>query len=373
MYDIHILDENYESVYQIDSYESILWVERYDEAGDFEIYTPITDYLIEVFSWVRSRREKNIDSFAWLKGSEAVMIIEEIEMGKTERGSLMLKVNGRSLESMLERRIIWRQSVLHGRVQKGLEYLMKWNVMEPNEPERKIPGVIFDYNDDPEIEAINKNVQYTGDNLYEVICETCLEFGLGFKMTLTDDGKIAFRLYKGEDRSYEQTKNPFVIFSPKFENLLSSNLQETTENEKNVALVLGEDSAGDRRRYVVGTASGLGRRELYVDARDIQSEYYDDNGEQQTVPDDEYNEQLKERGTEKLLDYKFDRQFEAELESVQSFIYGQDFFMGDIVQVETEYGIASRMRIVELVRSMDLNGYTTYPTFRVLDEEGGDK
>ena len=133
------------------------------------------------------------------------------------------------------------------------------------------------------------------------------------------------------------------------------------------------DSAGDRRRYVVGTASGLGRRELYVDARDIQSEYYDDNGEQQTVPDDEYNEQLKERGTEKLLDYKFDRQFEAELESVQSFIYGQDFFMGDIVQVETEYGIASRMRIVELVRSMDLNGYTTYPTFRVLDEEGGDK
>jgi len=57
------------------------------------------------------------------------------------------------------------------------------------------------------------------------------------------------------------------------------------------------------------------------------------------------------------------------METSQLFKYGEDFFMGDIVQVENEYDVKGTARVIELIRSQDENGYSEYPTFDEIEQE----
>ena len=66
-------------------------------------------------------------------------------------------------------------------------------------------------------------MQVTGDSLLTVILDICKMFGLGFKVILSTTNVITACLYKGADRSYQQSENSFVEFSPDFDNLISSN------------------------------------------------------------------------------------------------------------------------------------------------------
>ena len=83
----------------------------------------------------------------------------------------------------------------------------------------------------------------------------------------------------------------------------------------------------------------------------------------------EYNEQLKQRGKENLSDYADTISFEGEAETSVMFVYGVDFFIGDIVQVADDYGHETKARITELVMSENEEGRSAYPTFSIVREE----
>ena len=85
------------------------------------------------------------------------------------------------------------------------------------------------------------------------------------------------------------------------------------------------------------------------------------------MSDAEYNAQLDQRGKEKLSEYQLTKSFEGQVESTQTFVYGKDFYKGDIVQIVNEYGIESKVRVIEIVRAQDTTGYETYPTFSVVE------
>ena len=51
------------------------------------------------------------------------------------------------------------------------------------------------------------------------------------------------------------------------------------------------------------------------------------------------------------------------------YIYGEDFNIGDIVQVENEFGITGTVYISEIVFSQDVNGITITPTFTSTEDE----
>ena len=46
--------------------------------------------------------------------------------------------------------------------------------------------------------------------------------------------------------------------------------------------------------------------------------------------------------------------------------YGEDFFIGDIVQIANEYGHEGRAYISELVISQNEDGVSIYPTFQTI-------
>ena len=76
-----------------------------------------------------------------------------------------------------------------------------------------------------------------------------------------------------------------------------------------------------------------------------------------------YSVYLLTRGYEKLADYGSTKSFEGTVEPNVTFKYKQDYFLGDEVTVENEYGISVKARIVEVVEVDDDNGYSVEPKF----------
>ena len=76
-----------------------------------------------------------------------------------------------------------------------------------------------------------------------------------------------------------------------------------------------------------------------------------------------YTDALKKRGTSKLTENARVTSYEGQVEATRQFVYGQDFFMGDVIQMENEYGAGGSARVIEWVLSDDSEGFETYPTF----------
>lgn len=352
-----VLNTKFEAIAILDVFESFIWTDRYAKCGDFEIYTSSDRQIIETLKE---------DFYIWTEDSEHVMIIENRKIiTDVEEGNKFL-VSGRSLESILDRRIVWNQILLDGYFQVQIKRLLTENVINPSDSNRKISNFIFEETDDPYILSLKVQVQYTGDNLYEAVCKLCESVSIGFKITLNDDNQFVFKLYSGTDRSYDQETNPYVVFSPSFENIIDSNYYESKAGYKNVGLVAGEGEDSARRTVVVGesTSKELSRRELYVDARDISSTT--SNGG--TISTSAYDNLLRQRGDERLNENKIVQAFDGQVESTQMYRYGEHYFMGDITQLENEYGMESKVRVTEFIRSVDKDGIDSYPTFEVIEE-----
>lgn len=75
---------------------------------------------------------------------------------------------------------------------------------------------------------------------------------------------------------------------------------------------------------------------------------------------------LKARGSENLSEYTAKTAFESKVEATQLFKYGEDFFIGDIVQIANEYDHEGRAYISELVISQNEDGVSIYPTFQTI-------
>ena len=353
-----ILDKDFNSSETLDIFESLIWTDRYFGYGDFELYMPANEEILKILP---------LGYYLYNRESEHIMIVEDLEIETDVEEGAHLKITGRSLESILERRIVWNQTVLEGSLQDGIKKLLDENIISPKDDSRKIPNFIFKASEDERITELTIYAQYYGENLYDTIVNICKSENLGFKIILEGTNMI-FSLYMGIDRSYGQDTNPYVIFSPGFDNLMNNNYVESEKTLKTTALVAGEGEGSDRKVTTVSiekiTSMGLDRRELFVDAAGVSSSV---NGE--TISDDEYMKQLSQKGSEELSKNKKTISFEGEVDISATYEFGSDYYIGDVVQVINEFGCQSGSRITEFIRSQDDTGLEYYPTFETLDEE----
>lgn len=354
---IFVLDTNFTTVDIVDTYKSLIWADRYNEYGDFELHTLVTDDILESIKQ---------DHYLYTANSEHVMIVEKLLINSDVENGSTITISGRSIESILTRRIIWGRLQINGNLQDGIKELLDACIINPENPDRRIDNFIFEYSTDPVITNLTLTAQYTGDELYEVIKKICKEHGLGFKITLNDSMQLVFKLYAGVDRSYNQLINSYVIFSPEFDNLLNSNYVESKSALKTCSLVGGEGEGAARKFTSIGGGTGLSRREVFTDARDVSSDGEND----EPISDEEYNGLLIQRGKEKLGENIAVASFEGEVEFNSMFEYGKDYFIGDIVQIANEYGHEATARIGELVISESEEGVSIYPT--LMSTEGGE-
>lgn len=346
-----VLDTDFTSIKVLDAYESLIWTERYNQAGDFEFHAPATVELL--YTLIPGR-------YLYLSESDTLMIIEKIEIKTdTDIGNTIV-VSGPSIASIIARRIIWSQTTLDGYLEGQIEKLLNQNIISPSDSDRQISNFIFEASDDADIENMTIRSQYTGDNVYKVITEICEDREIGFKVMFDDSNRFVFKLINGKDRSYDQNVNEPVVFSPEFDNLIDSDYVNNQSDLKTIALIAGQEQGDSRVRTTIqpDLSTGLNRRELYIDARDLQQD--------EEMTDAEYLEVLQQRGNEKMSAYFGNESFDASMETNVGPKFGVDFFLGDIVEIQNEYGLGGKCRVTELIRSMKSSGYYEYPTFKML-------
>ena len=339
------MSNQFERLAVIDDYISFIWTSRYYAVGDFELCLDVNNDNINLIKK---------DYFVVRDDDENVGIIEEIKIERNDDGQEILIVSGRFLAGILERRIIATQTTVTGKVSACITKLIQDNVTAPAISARKINNfIIGSFTVNTTMEA-----QYTGKNLLETISNICETYSLGFKITLNSNNQFVFQLYQGVDRTYDQNVNPWVIFSDQYDNLLSSEYEENYRTLSTAALVAGEGEGLDRKTVWVSDGStGIDRREVYVDQRNVRSNDGD-------ISASEYTKLLQEAGKEALTKYTTAFTGTVYFDNV---VYKQDINLGDLCVIEnSKWGIYLNSRLVEVIESVSETGeYSIVPTFGV--------
>lgn len=347
--DIYVLDNQTNIIGMISNYQSVIWNMQYFGRGDFQLITNASPDNLSLLA-VGNLLVRDIDRS---NGTyQNVMLIEKKEVKFDAESGWVLTVTGKGLKNLLARRVVWEQLNLSGTVEDAIRQAITSNVISPSNTERAIPNFQLasklNLTDTAEIQLL-------GENLAEWIENVCTQYGYGWDVYI-DNGSFVFKLYVGTERTYNQSAVTPVVFSPYFDNLYSSTYTYNLDNYGNAALVGGEGEGINQRTATVGSGSGLDRYEKYINGGSVSS-----NGEIITL--ETYTQMLESYGNEQLATFQKTQTFEGEIEPNGMFKLNQDYFLGDIVQVENEKGVSATPRIIEIIYSEDINGVSIVPTF----------
>lgn len=256
--EVYVLNSSLQKIALIDSYKSLIWANRYQEIGDCELYLEVTTESLQLF---------RKGYYLMREDSEMVCRIESIELDTDAEDGNYLIVVGYDVKKILDQRIMWNQSNFKGKAEVYCRNLIQNHLINPSLQGRKIDvvslGTLKGYT-----ESIDEQNSYV--NIGEKVREFCTNYGWGYKMPFVN-GKFAFELYKGTDRS------DVVTFSPDYENIIGTKYVDDNSNLGNIGVVLGEGEGSARIRKVCGSGTGINRWEIYIDARDISKTItYDD-------------------------------------------------------------------------------------------------
>lgn len=335
---LNLLDENRELIDIISHFEQILWTKKYKDVGGCFITLAADKDLLSQLLFEVKYISRNDD--------DMVCEISKISLNvDKETGKKTINVTGLAVSNILNRRIVWSQTQISTTVETFIRRLINANIIVTTDSKRQIDfvklGTINYFS-----EQLTKQVTY--DNLLTVVKDLCTTYNYGFKTYLDQDKNFVFQLYRGLDCSKNQAENDYIVFSTDYNNLNSLDWEIDYSDFRNVALVGGEGEGTARKTKSVGTATGINRYEMFVDAGSISSE-------EETV--ENYDELLAEQGEEALSNQKTKQTLNCSVD-VNSYVYKEDYDLGYKVTIEdTDFGVTFDATIVEVVETEDINGY----------------
>lgn len=333
----------FDNIGEVNHFDNLIWPDKFNGYAQFELWAPITNKNAEYF------KKGNI---LWCGGDNAA-VVEIVKSNVDDKGVKTYNVKGRTLEMLLTTRIIWGTYNAKDKHVSTIMYdIVNQTCVNPADMKRKIP--FLEIAADEQIGAVVAAYQKTGGEVYDSLTSLAGNADIGFNVLFKPrDKKLIFKVVAGVDRTVGQSVNDPVEFSTDLEDILSSSYYSNDQDVKSVALVMGEGEGTGRKRQISGDdmTSLFERRELYVDARDLQSETVNENGDIITIPPGEYTEMLIQRGSEKLATCETTEMFEAKLRvfgDVQ-YEFGIDYQKGDKVTIrDNELNVVVSARITEV-------------------------
>ena len=349
---VYKLDDNgvFDSLGEINKYTSLIWPDKFNGYTSFELNAPVTP---------ENRNLIKKGNIIWCGGNNAC-IIEIIQSDMNENGQKTYKVKGRTLEMLLTTRIIWGTYNCVGKYSSTAMYeIVDKQCVNPTDSYRKIP--FLECAEDKQLGKII-SFQKTVGEVYDAVESIATDAELGFDILFRPrEKKLIFKVTEGVDRTVFSTSGDvsnLVIFSTDLEDILSSSYYTNDQDVKTLAYVSGEGE-GTNRTYIVSgntATKGLIRREMYVDARDLQSKVSNEDGTITQISDDDYRDMLNDRGTEKLAECITAESFEAKMRVIGNiqYKYGIDYNKGDKVIIQdTELGVQVIGKVTEISENYD--------------------
>lgn len=425
--EIYVLDTDLSTVGILSNYNSFIWTERYEEAGDFQIDLPASEYHINLLQH---------DRYLKISDSNEIMVIEDISI-KTENKAQKMTVTGRSLISILDRRVILGTKYFNDAQQEAENDKNLWEIasilvdenaiipeqndltnadqhisaysdlMAQNGNKRKIKNLqrlsdtyYITYKDilDPDGKILKKkplNLQFNGETLYDGIKSLCNKYHIGFTINdfskflgVQTDSPFVFYLYDGRDLSDS------VILSPTFENIANISYVHNKNGYKNMALAIGDemnesepinyqawaivDTEGhyvnnhSSSSVIANIKSDLELRESILDLTSQVTHDGDSaSGEPYDLDDKQYYRALCLRAYETLKEQnKALEAFDGELvNGDKTYKIKEDYDLGDIISMSDDLGHSKMMRVTEVIYSYNASGYKIYPTLALYEND----
>lgn len=423
----YVRDKNsYEIIRIEESFSSLVWTERYQEAGEF-----ILDIPIDVANFDVYKRGNYIQ----LDESDETMLIESISIND-ELEDPVLEISGRTLTCILERRVnasrildAYTQSIKYegdlGTVVQGIindECLnpkmveFKWmhrnddgsveegyDSANPSKNYKTTEMVSASYRKISNLSYSNSVYGVTVDkdyskimSIYDILVSISKKHVTGFRVRL-QNGTFVLETYKGADRTSAQKTLDPVIFNPVMDNISYVNYFEDQTDYRNIALSYSDGAWSpvdfnasfsteifDGYLWVTrddetnaSAYSGLNRFELAVDARssasvtgyDPSEYYYPDYGESQDQSEYIVNK-VKAVATDEFdtEDHDFIKTSEGAIDPLVRYEFGKDYFLGDTVELSNDNGVVMTAVIDEVVRSYDADGFIVTPNFKSMED-----
>lgn len=345
---IYVLNPNLEKVSVVNKYTAREWNTVWSSSGSFTLWAPITEenstYLVE-------------NNLIWC-GTRSLGVIEHIIKSTDEdTGKASIQISGRLCESnLLSRRIIWGLLTKSGFTSEVIAEILNSQVINPTNPKRKLSSIHME----TPLSTLGEHISFINSygNVWEQIEQLCLVANLDLRLIYDEETRfLNCSLKQGRDLS------DIVKLSTDLGILFDSDYEKDISDYCNSVLVAGEGEGSERTITTLGDElEGLSRKELYVDARDLQST----NSSGFSIPQEEYIASLKERGRQKLTEHPVYESYEATLgvKASDSYKYGEDYSLGDIITLEdTSLQVKVQAIVREETISEDENGASINLTF----------
>lgn len=381
MDEITLMDYDFNPILIFDEYESIIWNESFYEIGDFELY--LRADKIDINSIINV---KSTYFLSWSK-SDRFMVVEKIETEESEDGNDHYILSGKSMEILLNRRISHYNFTFSG--QYTYYGLLEWFILITNNYYNNIQlfsnrKLIATYNDESINDVVTRYdfswvIDGNSGTLLDNVQYLCANAGFGYKMYLGDDGNVYIEFMINIDRSTEQNTYTPVIFSKKFDNLLSIKYKKDFTNWKNDGWCDIQTANGVQSyiRYPIynippynAKYTGVERREIY-----ITTNYEYDNSLKANFPyytqNDQSSATLQYMRSYAQLNLTYNHSYEESVEFEinpynEMFKYKKDYNLGDIVSIESDIGLSFKAYCSSVTYSINSSdGATIIPKFEV--------
>lgn len=351
MSDFYVYNSAKERIGIIQNDESVQWLENYQSPGEVKVVVRVTEDNLALL--VDGNRIYNTDSDTAARISYVSIAEAESEHSIIARADL-------TAELLSDRVVMATENVTN--VEAAMYAIYAKN-------RRGLPiemGTAQGYTE-------RLDMEITWNTVLDALNALAASSGLGYVVGFDPETGIeTLKVYKGIDRSVEGSDNYVGYFGTDVGNISNLEITTGTTDLKNVAVVAGEGEGSARTVRIVslGNVSGENRRELYVDARDIQREaqiavdtgQVDEKGnpiyEYQTkvYTDAEYNALLDARGYEKLAEHLSSFGVTCDIEQ-SNLEYGVDYHLGDRMPVKlTDYGITASAVVSSVNRIYESSG-----------------
>lgn len=364
---ISIFNHFFKRVDVLRKYTFAQYTDRFNEIGTFSVLCPICEDNMIFFS---------PDWTYFLHFEDGVMgIVESAKKNSDGEFENEIILSGRLMGYILNERIMYKQNTFKGKahavIKSAIEKCFSGSFLDDARYIKFVYGYKnIDVNLLPTIE-----VQQTGGTLFSFIQDLMIEQKLGYDIIpqITEEHEIAaiypltnidtwnLNICQGVDRTEGNTKgNQPILFSNRVSNISRITLERDRSEYSNVAYIAGEGEGKNRvwtNAYPDGESAlkftniGWLRREIFVDARDLQKETED-----KTYTNAEYLNLLKQRGLEKLREHVIAVRFDATEQNAKiKYKYGRnaDYYKGDFVTVEdTETGIKINVQIRGITKTI---------------------
>lgn len=342
---IQIMDNNFRIIDILRKYTFSQYEQYFRNIGTFTLYV----------------RNENENKYLLNRNEQYYVLFERDVIGKIESVKKdsdseyenILEIKGRLAPVIFTQRVITGTVTFKGRPDEYIRTLIEKEMVMDDMWDNRYVGMEIVSNIPQESELTEVDKQITGGYVWDEIKEVMEMDKLGFYFYPVivpaysrEDEKETnvrgwhFLMEEGTDRRKINRDNVTpIVFSQSLSNIDRTTYEKNVEKFKNVAYVAGEGE-GDKRKWYEEKinqknnieSSGWDRNELWVDARDIQSEQ-----ENKTLTTDEYEAQIRKRADEKAEENNVSESYDCTITEVNKrYVYEKDYRLGDWVTVEDE-------------------------------------